>query len=1366
MVSSNQLMLVAKITLVSLMVAWPISSNSGSLASSPLFLGGSVKPNVMLAIDDSGSMDNETMLPGTVDGALFWSNSLESFVNNDGTLVEGNGSDYSNYYSYLFPNGANSSYNGSRLYGDSDKSFAIPPVAAYGFARSPSWNAGYYDSTVTYNPWPTYDATTWSFSDVDPEKAPWDPVFNPTTFNVDLTQNISSSTTNWEFYAVSSKLICADDGTTCGSTGGHNISYYPATFYYPDKTSVYTYLSTSGSGSSGTTPSYCSSRSGNANYEWIDQVKVGTFTNSSSGNRYTDFTSQVISLSVGTTTIELSPGFSGQAYNERWNVWIDFNQDGDFTGTGELVFSTNAASKTAVSGTITIPSTAKAGKTRMRVSMQWKNNPAACGDFDYGEVEDYTVEITNPSTTPTPTGETRNCSSGGTAEHYREFVADPGKFSGVDAIAPDGSCLKKYEIKPSTTSYPSGRSYAEEMQNFANWFTYFRRRHHAIRGGVAHALDGVSGLRAGLFWFNNRRTVSMFDMDTDQQAFLDDHYRHVNTGGTPTRQSLDHAGTQFMRTDGNAPITEVCQKNFTLLFTDGFANDTSYSSVGNDDSGAGSPFADSYSDTAGDIAHYYYEKNLRSDMQAGEVDVVSACLQSNPPAYLDCNPNLHMTTFSVGLGVSGTIFGQTHTTVKDAHDAPPTWPDVSASSTQVQVDDLYHAAVNGRGEIFNATTPAALTSELTAVFDTIAGQIGGASGASFNSSRLSTNNAIFAATFNSGGWTGELNAIRLDGTTGELLNSAWEASEKLDQMTPSQRVIITNNGSDGIPFQWSNVNSVSFIRDDLNTDPSGATDTKGESRLEYLRGDTSKEGTEFRSRASLLGDIVHSTPMYVGEPEQSWPDILPFGDNTVANYYSTFKVAQKNRQEMVYVGANDGMLHGFDGSLGTNGGRELLAYIPSMVYSSNKEEGLHYLTDPDYRHRYYVDLSPTVSDVFIKNKPASSAPRAWRTMLVGGMRNGGRGLFGLDVTDPNNFSEAKAEELVLWEFDQADDSDLGDITTKPVIGMMNNGKWAVIFGNGYNSSSSRLFILFIEDGLDGTWGSGDYIELDTGVSGGMSQPTVADLDGDKVIDRIYAGDLSGNMWVFDVSNSNTNKWESAKKQGSTPVPLFTAKRSDGTLQPITTNPLLARNPLSNTDNSNTPNVMVYFGTGRYLSNGDPSDTQVQSFYGVWDAKTTSKLERSDLTEHKVVKSGNNRQVTGTEPSYPSVSGFYMDFPADGERIVDSPKTRGGILFFNTMKPESDPCDQGGSGWLMSVDLGSGLTPSRPVFDSNNDGQVDDDDTAYAGQFISGGLPAVSGFLGDNQYTPTSAGTVERRAIDTGEADRTGRLSWDEIISND
>ena len=968
---------------------------------------------------------------------------------------------------------------------------------------------------------------------------------------------------------------------------------------------------------------------------------------------------------------------------------------------------------------------------------------------------------------------------------FRTFI---GAITGVaQAVGPDGRCLERIEIRPATPLYPSGRTYAEEIQNFANWFSYYRKRHQAMRGGITQAFDEIEGVRVGTFTLNNRSGVTMRSMTTDRVDVLDDIFDSRGSGGTPTRESLDWIGQQFERNDANAPIIEACQKNYGIVFTDGFANNSN-TGIGNADAGAGPPYADAWSNTLGDIAWEYYRNLNVPAFATGQVPIPLACNDTVPDPTLDCNDDLHMNTYGVTLNATGTIFGVTHTTRQDAHDVPPAWPEPNLLRNPRMVDDLYHAAVNGFGEMLNARTPDEIATQMSAVLATVVETEGTAAAVTFNTGLLSSDSLVYQAKLDSEEWSGFMTASALDPVSGAVATvPTWDAADLIP--APAARQITTYDpASGGIAFRTA-TNLTTAQQADLGADlPTGLS---AQDVLNYIRGNRAFEGPALlreRDPRTVLGDIVHSGPVLVGPPISGWPSSAPFPTGTDA--YRNFETgAAASRREAVYVGSNDGILHGFWGDVGqSDSGAEFMGYVPNAIFDSTVGEGIHAIARQSYQHRYYVDLTPAVSDVFIRTVASSTA--SWRTMLIAGLRGGARGLFMLDVTDPTVMTEANAGGYVQWEFTDADDPDLGFTFSEPQIALMNNGRWAAVFGNGYNNTgttTASLFIVFLEGGLDRTWTLGsDYLKIEVpGVDNGMSTPQLADLDGNGTPDRVYAGDLQGNMWAFDVESTNDASWEIAYGTSGSPEPLFIAYNDAGDRQPITSKPVLARCPY---DNSVTPDIMVLFGSGQYLTEADKSNTEEQTFYGVWD-RGVDTLERVDLLEQLAHDPSLDydqsllRLPTQNTMDPLTEFGWYMDLPDAGERVVSNPLVRGDVVFFNTIVPDSgDPCIIGGGGWLMSINICDGARPDVPVFDRNRDNAVDNGDlvadltltdangdpilNAAGGERFNPaeGLPWQSAVLGDRQYTPGSSGNIETRAINVTNGVLDGRLSWEQIIN--
>ncbi len=911
--------------------------------------------------------------------------------------------------------------------------------------------------------------------------------------------------------------------------------------------------------------------------------------------------------------------------------------------------------------------------------------------------------------------ESGSCASPNPA-HYVAYALAPSSLVSdeADALAPDGACLKKYEIKDGNT-FPSGRTYAAELQNFANWYSYYRKRHIALRGGAGKSFEEIGGVRTGGFRINNRSLQGMWDIDTERSSLYSFLYTAVGSGGTPNREALNYAGQQY-DTNSNV-ITHSCQQNFTLLFTDGFSN-VSNVGVGNTDGDKGSPYADTYSNTMADIAMRYYATPLRStdfppDTSAG-VPTPAGCGHDDTPAWLDCNSKLHMVTYGITLGARGHLFGVSYFDVQDAYATPPAWADPTLTRNPVQVDDLYHAAVNGRGEMLNAGNASELQGALsTALSSIIARTQGSSASATANTGFVGSGTKVYQARFNSSDWSGQLLAFGVDSDTdsatyGMLLTngpgpdgSLWNAATLIP--AADSRNIFTRSTGGGVPFRWNQ----------LSTAQQAALGNS-ESVLNYIRGSDAGEvrnGGTYRNRATKLGDIVNSAPTYVGAPAFRYLDGLE------SQPYSAYKIAQANRTKMIYVGANDGMLHGFNADTGA----EVMAYVPGRVYGN-----LAALTNVNYGHKYYADGSPTVIDAFVGGQ--------WRTVLVAGLNRGGQGIYALDVSNPANFTESasNATALSLWEFTDANDADLGYTYSQPAIVKLQTGQWAAIFGNGYNNteadgsaSTTGRAVLYVVNLADGSVIKKIDTEVGTaqdptGASrpNGLASVVAVDRDGDFMVDAVYGGDLFGNLWKFDLNSSNASQWGVAYRSGNTPVPLFKACAGTSCTttnrQPITAAPSVGRHP-------NGRGTLVYFGTGKHLETTDNNGAAGgrQSFYAIWDDGATvsgrsALLSQSITHEIAAGATGNPfnfdvRVTTNTAINWSSHKGWYVDLvsPGDveqGERQVTAPILRNNRIIFTTTIPSDDPCLPGGKSWLMEMDATSGSRLTFSPFDLNGDRQ--------------------------------------------------------------
>ncbi len=637
---------------------------------------------------------------------------------------------------------------------------------------------------------------------------------------------------------------------------------------------------------------------------------------------------------------------------------------------------------------------------------------------------------------------------------------------------------------------------------------------------------------------------------------------------------------------------------------------------------------------------------------------------------------------------------------------------------------------------FPVTDPSRMRDTLASVFERIGAAAGSATAVGVSGGTLNTGSHVYETSFRSAEWTGRLTAHEITASGEVLRTPVWDANVALEgAIARDEREILTSKPSTGrgIPFRWPALPAVPRVDEldvlqalSLSLDPiDDAPDGRGADRVAWLRGD-SVEG--FRERALPLGDIVHSTPQLVGAPVTRYRDDWGPDAPENAQPYSGFGRLHADRRRVVYVGANDGMLHAFDAgtrradddpagpgwSAGT--GQELFAYVPSAVFPELNE-----LPAEDYGHAYYVDATPRIGDAFIGGE--------WRSVLVGGLGRGGQGIYALDVTDPDAVSEASADEAVLWEFGEIDDPDVGYTYASPLIVRLHDGRWAAMFGNGYNNSApdarasptgeASLFIVDLETGLLirklGT-GAGS-----PGTPNALAPPTAVDLDNDDIVDLVYAGDLQGNLWKFDLSSSVPSRWEMVRER------IFVAEDREGRAAPITTGVAVGRHPTGE-------GVLVYLSSGKYL---EPSDQAVRPaenrVWALWDPEPFEYTDLHDyLRDEELLEQSILREVSrpydsdgdGVDDTTATVrestahaidwdehSGWYVDLSHDGhvgEQVVATPLLRENRLIVSTQIPGGDECSPVQGGWLMLFDAASGGMPATGV-DLDGDGLFTADD---------------------------------------------------------
>lgn len=694
---------------------------------------------------------------------------------------------------------------------------------------------------------------------------------------------------------------------------------------------------------------------------------------------------------------------------------------------------------------------------------------------------------------------------------------------------------------------------------------------------------------------------------------------------------------------------------------------------------------------------------------------------------------------------------------------------------------------------FPVTDPSRLRDTLASVFQRVGAASGAATAVGVSGGTLGAGSHVYETSFRSEEWTGQLTAheIARDGKTRRT--PAWDANATLARtVEDGAREVLTWKPSlrRGVPFRWPDDPRVprpdeidSAQADLLSRNPiDDSLDADGPARVDWLRGE---HVDGFRQRAEPLGDIVHSTPQLVGPPVTRYRDDWGRRAPETAKPYSTFGERYANRRRVVYVGANDGMLHAFDAGRGRGAdvggvagapasagtGAELFAYVPDAIYRELPE-----LPAQDYGHEYYVDATPRIGDAFVGGD--------WRSVLVGGLGRGGQGIYALDVTEPDDIDEASADEAVLWEFGEAQDPDIGYTYSSPLIVRLHNGRWAALFGNGYNNSApddrasptgqASLFVVDLETGLLvaklGT-GAGS-----TGTPNALAPPTAVDLDNDDVVDLVYAGDLEGNVWKFDLSSSVPSRWSMVRER------IFVAEDGEGRAAPITTAVAVGRHPTGT-------GVLVYIATGKYL---EPSDQRVRParnrVWALWDpdpfawTDLHAYLDDGELLEQRILREVSRAYDTdgdGTDDTTSTVRestteaidwdehrGWYLDLTHAGhvgEQVVATPLLRENRLIVSTQIPGGDECTPVQGGWLMLFDAAAGGMPTTGI-DLDGDGYFTSDDVVSGVRDVGNPMasPAVVAAVADDVLLTSDefGGVTRNTTLDA----RTpvGRIGWREL----
>ena len=911
-----------------------------------------------------------------------------------------------------------------------------------------------------------------------------------------------------------------------------------------------------------------------------------------------------------------------------------------------------------------------------------------------------------------------------------------------------------------------------------------------------------------------------------------DNRAHTKTVWKPAN-TADYFKTEAPYRDdpgvAESPVRS-CRRNYEIVLTPDYTAIRDYTAISyiprvtipgeykQADNLLGAPYADKRSSTLSDAGAYGWATDLMPGLSNNLL-----------PGKYDKQTAQHVVRYAIGPSDEGVIFNKDKA-LNSYDDALQVLTDNPADgwykdrsdfslAVPVGIDDLWHMVLNSRGFFYQGENiGVAVDKLLQSLNDILVNNVSGSSVAA-NTTSFSAGGNIYQATVESD-WKGHLRAYTVTVTDNKPTvgkDPAWDLAEKVSAQTWNARNIATLSGGVGVPFLWANIGATAqaFLKTAVPntiTDP----DAYGGKLLEYLRGSAECEDLAghacasgvaytFRRRnidrtntdgysagnangRNVLGDVANSNPWFVSAP--------PAGRSNV-DYpgYNEYRVAKKARPGVLYVGANDGMLHAVNASDGS----ELFAYVPSFVQTH-----LYELASAGYAHKYFVDGSPFAAEV------DWGGDTGWRTVLAGGANKGGKGYYLLDVTDPTSNTEAKAAGWVKWEFTHPEmyytfnlpvaDAGGDQKGQARQITRMNDGKLALIVGNGYPEAAGAqacLFIVYLTGptGDGTTWtentdyhkfcvGDANYTATGGLDTNGLSTPTPYDTNGDGKVDVIFAGDLNGNLWRFDVQGNDPAKWGVAYAGD----PLFVAKNVADKRQHIISPPEVASHA-----EGTAFGYLVLFGTGKYIEIGDRTNTDEQSFYGVWD-RGLSGITRSNLLEQKFqldAASTFRKPAANPQPipSYCSAGkdlaacatdskhlGWYWDMPTNGERLTGKVNLINGIVLFNTFYPgldasgELDPCLYGGDGWLMGLDAVNGtMEDPFPVFDENQDGVIDSKDAPAAGLklgYTPGGTSFADG-RGDTMFgiaSPTNKDATGKPVVSPiNVPGGSGRVSWFELL---
>lgn len=810
-----------------------------------------------------------------------------------------------------------------------------------------------------------------------------------------------------------------------------------------------------------------------------------------------------------------------------------------------------------------------------------------------------------------------------------------GSGTAESSAAIDGNTYCKFDVAAMTaTSYtlPDGtvisRNAAAEKTNFANWFTYYRSRKQLMAGSMGLVIDNMQNNYrkiniAGVLMHEvpttsvqtyvipsnpNIYDLSSTNITKNGRSLMGNIYSFPIAGGTPTLRGMEAGGDIYNCGGGGSNCTTTLgygdrMENYLInqSSTDGITDKSTAETALRCSSNSAFILTDGYVNQDGLTS----TNNIYTKAKA---------FYDNMRSWNSVSGNT-MNTFAITLGAKGTIYNGD----SEAVPTPPAtgtdpyaaevntngivvktryqkyaelfsgWP-TPVKSQSTTIDDLWRATLYSRGLLLTATDAASLDSAISEVISSMF-KSGSDTNVAVSTPNITANDKMAVlSSYNSGSWTGELKAYNLNLTTGEVdtTTEIWSAKEALTSRAASSRVIATSylNGEGTFVKSAFNVTSLSSIINRFALNSSDGADV-----INYIRGDRTKEGAGYRKRAHLLGDIVNSTPLFVTGAAANYSDVD----------YQRYKTSIKNRTKTIYVGANDGMLHAFDAATGA----EKWAYVPGLLHTKLKN-----LANPAYTHEYTVNGKLASWDV-------KFADGTWHTILIGGLREGGKGFFALDITNPDITNEETLASKVLWEY-SGSTNEMGFSFGNPYIAQLSNGTWAVMFTSGYNNISGKghLYVLNAETGAlikDIDIGIPDngskYDQVGLAQISGLVSNNDAMTSGK--VKWVYGGDLNGNVWRFDISASSPENWSYKMLAAGLTAGEDNSNNWVSRGLPITTAPEIGYIDTSGTMPPDTysadikaKRLMIFVGTGKLIHSSDYADTGIQSnngFFAIEDA---------------------------------------------------------------------------------------------------------------------------------------------------------------------